>query len=52
MSLMNNFDDFFNEGDFVIDPDDFYPRETGENWDTGIDPDIFTSGEQQDIFFT
>jgi hypothetical protein len=52
MSLTGGFDDFFDEGDFVIDPDDLHSRETGENWDTGIAPDIFASGEQQDIFST
>lgn len=51
-----SFDDFFdfNDNDFVIDPDELHPRENNEDnaWDSGIDPDIFASGEKQDIFTT
>lgn len=46
------FDDFFGEDDFTIDPDDLYTRDDTEGWDTGIDPDIFASGQAQDIFNT
>jgi len=49
---MPGFDDFFDEGDFIIDPDDYHPRDTNESWDTGNSPDIFASGDDQDIFST
>jgi hypothetical protein len=45
------FDDFFDEGDFLIDPDDVNSG-TGEAWDTGVQPDIFATGEAPDIFTT
>lgn len=47
------FDDLFGDDDFVIDPDDLETvTEEKDAWDTGIDPDIFSSGEEQDIFTT
>lgn len=46
------FDDFFDEGDFIIDPEDIESRDDIEEWDTGIDPDLFASGGDQDIFST
>lgn len=46
------FDDFFGQDDFLIDPDDVDDIPQGENWNTGIHPDIFTSGNNQDIFST
>lgn len=51
---MVGFDDFFDDGDFMIDPEENgnIPDNTRENWDTGISPDIFASGERQDIFST
>lgn len=49
---MSGFDDFFSDDDFLIDPDDLYPRDSDEGWDTGVSPDIFASGEPQDIFST
>ena len=49
---MGNFDDIFDDSDFMIDPDDLYPRESEGDWDTGIEPDVFASGEKQDLFST
>lgn len=53
---MTGFDDFFDEGDFIItDPEDIsgdLPETVGEGWDTGMNPDIFASGETPDIFST
>ena len=47
------FDDFFNQDEFLIDPEDTQDLPvTTENWDTGIDADIFASGESPDIFNT
>jgi hypothetical protein len=47
------FDDFFDQQDFVIDPDDLHSRENvNEDWDTGVTPDVFKSGGDQDIFST
>ena len=45
-------DDFFDQDDFLIDPEDIEENTSGETWDTGISPDIFASGESQDIFST
>jgi len=45
------FDDFFDQEDFLIDPEDL-ENKSDEAWDTGINPDIFTSGVEQDIFTT
>ncbi len=45
------FDDLFTADEFLIDPEDVQAP-TGENWDTGIVPDIFASGDSQDIFNT
>jgi len=45
------FDDFFQQDEFLIDPEDVVAT-TGENWDTGIQRDIFASGDIQDIFST
>ncbi len=48
-----DFDDFFGQDEFLIDPEDAQNLPEGaENWDTGIAPDIFKSGENQDIFNT
>lgn len=50
---MDVFDDFFGQDEFLIDPEDAQNLPEGaENWDTGIAPDIFKSGENQDIFNT
>lgn len=46
-----SFDDFFNQEDFLIDPDDM-ENTSGETFDTGIVPDIFASGQSPDIFTT
>lgn len=48
---MENFDDFFDQTEFLIDPDE-HEIVQRENWDTGINPDIFSSGETPDIFTT
>lgn len=45
------FDDLFSEDEFLIDPEDL-ELQTDEKWDTGVSPDIFTSGEKPDIFNT
>lgn len=45
------FDDFFDQDDFLIDPEDL-ENTSDENWDTGVKPDIFVSGGEQDIFST
>jgi hypothetical protein len=45
------FEDFFDQEDFLIDPDELENKD-GETWDTGIEPDIFSSGVEQDIFTT
>lgn len=45
------FDDFFQSDEFLIDPEDL-ETPSGENWDTGIQPDIFATGELPDIFTT
>ena len=45
------FDDFFQQDEFLIDPEDL-ETPSGENWDTGIQPDIFATGESPDIFTT
>jgi hypothetical protein len=45
------FDDFFQQDEFMIDPEDLETPQ-GESWDTGIQQDIFASGEKQDIFNT
>ena len=45
------FDDFFDQEDFMIDPEDL-ENKSDEVWETGIDPDIFVSGAEQDIFST
>jgi len=45
------FEDFFDQEDFLIDPEDVNSG-TGETWDTGSSPDIFTSGQAPDIFTT
>jgi len=50
------FEDFFGQDDFLIDPEDLESATDvtagGESWDTGSIPDIFASGECQDIFST
>lgn len=47
------FDDLFGPDDFSIDPEDLVSHDgVGEAWDTGVQPDIFASGEKQDIFST
>ena len=46
-----SFDDFFDQNDFLIDPEEM-ENNSGETFDTGIAPDIFTSGQQPDIFNT
>lgn len=50
------FDDFFEdfkEGDFTIDSEDLeMDIQESEAFDTGIQSDIFVSGEQTDIFST
>lgn len=50
-----SFDDFFEDfdlgDDFNINPEDLSPS-TNEAWDTGIEPDIFGTGEEADIFST
>lgn len=46
------FDDFFQQDEFLIDPEDIKPSEDVENWDTGNTPDIFASGQEPDIFST
>lgn len=47
------FDDLFGSDDFLIDPEDIENLpETSEAWNTGNSPDIFASGERQDIFTT
>jgi len=48
---MTGFDDFFGQEDFLIDPDE-KELKTTENWDTGIDSDIFVTGSNPDIFST
>lgn len=45
------YDDFFGDEDFLIDPEAL-ENDSGENWDTGISPDICSTGEPQDIFST
>lgn len=45
------FDDFFDQTEFLIDPDE-KELQTDEKWDTGIPSDIFASGEPVDIFTT
>jgi hypothetical protein len=45
------FDDFFNDEDFVLDPEDLQ-NNSGEEWETGIEPDMFSSGETPDIWST
>jgi hypothetical protein len=52
--ILMEFDDFFGQEEFMIDPDDLddLPANTSENWDTGLSPDIFSSGESPDIFTT
>lgn len=47
---MGIFDDLLQQ-DFVIDPDEDR-RETDEEWDTGIEDNVFTTGEKPDIFST
>jgi len=52
---MTGFDDFFSDDDFIIDPQDVtgdLPERSGEGWDTGMDSDIFATGEMPDIFST
>jgi hypothetical protein len=49
---MGPFDEFFDFDDFAIDPDDLDSVSQDESWDTGIEPDIFATGENQDIFST
>ena len=44
-------EDFFGEEEFLIDPEDLEVK-GNENWDTGINPDIFSTGETPDIFST
>jgi hypothetical protein len=46
------FDDFFQQDEFLIDPEDFKQSDGIENWDTGNQPDIFASGNEPDIFST
>jgi hypothetical protein len=46
------FDDFFAQDEFLIDPDEAELVSSKENFDTGIAPDIFASGESPDIFTT
>lgn len=45
------YEDFFDEGDFLIDPEDVNSG-TGEAWDTGVPCDIFATGHEPDIFTT
>ena len=44
------FEDLLTDDDFLIDPE--IEEVSDENWDTGITPDIFTSGQEPDIFTT
>jgi hypothetical protein len=47
------FNDFFDQDEFLIDPtDEDTATTTMGSWDTGIQPDIFSSGEKPDIFST
>lgn len=47
------FEDLFTDDDFLIEPELDDEVENGnEPWDTGIQPDIFASGAEQDIFTT
>lgn len=47
------FDDFFSQDDFLIDQEDMELEVSeSDSWDTGISPDIFATGESQDIFNT
>ena len=47
------FDDFFGENEFLIDPEDLEVQESeNEKWDTGIKSDIFATGIEPDIFTT
>lgn len=45
------YEDFLGQEDFMIDPEDLDVEST-EPFETGIVPDIFASGENQDIFST
>ena len=45
------FDDFFDQTEFLIDPDESDIVQA-ENFDTGNAPDIFATGETPDIFTT
>jgi len=49
-----SWDDLFGDDDFlVVDENDLAVQSTeGDAWDTGCDPDIFASGQNQDIFST
>ena len=47
-----SYEDFFGQEDFLIDPEDLETENTTEPFDTGIVPDIFASGDNQDIFST
>lgn len=46
------FDDLLAADDFMIDPEDVREITTTENWDTGNEADIFSTGASQDIFST
>jgi hypothetical protein len=53
MSNIGGFDDFFGDDDFMIDPEDLEVERTdNESWNTGIEPDVFASGNNPDIFST
>lgn len=46
-----SFDDFFDQGDFVIDPEELEEEMDG-SWNTNSDSDIFATGKESDIFNT
>jgi hypothetical protein len=46
------FDDLFGTDDFLIDPEEVQEVIATEGWDTGNEPDIFGTGQRQDIFST
>ena len=46
------FDDFLGSEDFLILEEEDYASPDGESWDTGVAPDIYSTGQPQDIFST
>lgn len=47
------FEDLLGADDFILDPEDIQSvAPGGEGWDSGIEPDIFASGETPDLWST